>query len=259
MYDIDVKNVRKGKKFYFMFLVAGLFFLLIMGGILVSSSIKLNNLDSKVISTRVEVNSHIDDEGSRMYSPVYYYNVNDIEYSCSSNSSSSINPGTENKTVYYDSNKPEECMTDYAKSSNNIILLFMLLPILFIVIGVVNIKKINKRIKAIKELNQKGKLVKNLPYRLEKTGMEVNGIPILRPVVGYTLSSGSSIILHGDPRHDKKMADVDEKVDLVIDENNPHNYFIDFEINRLSGNLEQDYYKQEHQMENNQESNSHKN
>ena len=30
-------------------------------------------------------------------------------------------------------------------------------------------------------------------------------------------------------------------VDLVIDENNPKNYFIDFEINRLSGNLPSDY------------------
>ena len=31
-------------------------------------------------------------------------------------------------------------------------------------------------------------------------------------------------------------------VDLVIDENNPTNYFIDFDINRLGGNLPSDYY-----------------
>ena len=33
-------------------------------------------------------------------------------------------------------------------------------------------------------------------------------------------------------------------VDLVIDESNPSNYFIDFEINRLSGNQSTDYYNQ---------------
>ena len=32
-------------------------------------------------------------------------------------------------------------------------------------------------------------------------------------------------------------------VDLLIDESNTDNYYIDFEINRLSGNLPQDYYQ----------------
>lgn len=243
MYDINIKNVKKGKKFYFIFFAAGWFFLILMGSFLVTSYIELNSLDSKVTSTKVEVNSHLNDEGSRMYSPIYHYNVNGIEYSCVSNSSSSINPSTKNRTVYYDSANPEKCLTEYSKTSNNIFLVFMLLPILFIVIGAINIQKINKRIKAIKELNRKGKLVKNLQYRLENTGMEVNGVKIQRPVVDYTLSSGSSITLYGDPRHDRKMADADEMVDLVIDETNPHNYFIDFEINRISGNLEKDYFK----------------
>ena len=102
--------------------------------------------------------------------------------------------------------------------------------------------KISKRVKAVQELNKKGKLVKNLPYRLEDTGMTVNNVRIQRPVVDYTLPSGSIIKLLGDPRHDKKSADSDGMVDLVIDENNPDNYFIDFEINRLTGNLPQDFY-----------------
>ena len=37
---------------------------------------------------------------------------------------------------------------------------------------------------------------------------------------------------------------------LLIDENNPDNYYIDFEINRLSGNLSQ-YYYQQHTMNQN--------
>ncbi len=242
MYDISTKNVKKGKNFYFTFLAVGLFFLIIMGGILISSYIKLKSLDSTTTSTKVIVNSHENDEGSTLYSPTYYYVVDGREYSCSSNSSSSISPGTKNKKVYYDSKNPAKCMTEYSKSNNNILLIFMLLPLIFIVVAVVNMRKISKRVKLINELNQRGKLIKNLPYHLENTGMSVNNVQIQRPVIEYTLASGSTITLYGDPRHDRKIADSDGMVDLVIDESNPDNYFIDFEINRLTGNLPSDYF-----------------
>lgn len=135
-------------------------------------------------------------------------------------------------------------MTEYSKSNNIFPLLFTVLPLIFIVVSVVNITKVIKRIKSINELNKKGKLVKNLPYHLENTSMAVNNVPIQMPVVNYSLPSGETVVLYGDPRHDKKIADADGMVDLVIDESNPENYFIDFEINRISGNLPTDYYKQ---------------
>ena len=242
MYDTNTKNVKKGKSFFLIFLLAGLFFLLIFGGIIVAGKVKKNSLDSQTTSTRVEIRTHEDDEGSTLYSPTYYYEVNGQEYSCSSNSSSSINPGKSNKTVYYDSKNPSNCMTQYSDSTNNIFIIFLLLPIIFIAVAVINMRKISKRVALINELNQKGKLVKNLPYRLEDTGMAVNGVSIQRPVVDYVLPTGSQITLRGDPRHDKKVSDADGLVDLVIDEANPDNYFIDFEINRLSGNQPSDYY-----------------
>lgn len=135
-------------------------------------------------------------------------------------------------------------MTEYSKSNNIFPLLFTVLPLIFIVVLVVNITKVIKRIKSINELNKKGKLVKNLPYHLENTSMAVNNVPIQMPVVNYSLPSGETVVLYGDPRHDKKIADADGMVDLVIDEDNPENYFIDFEINQISGNLPTDYYKQ---------------
>jgi hypothetical protein len=103
------------------------------------------------------------------------------------------------------------------------------------------IRKINKRLKMINELNQKGKLVKKLPYSLENTRAEINGVPVKRVVVNYTLPTGVVVTLYGDPRYDNKLSDSDDMVDLLIDENNPDNYYIDFEINRLSGNLPEDY------------------
>jgi len=243
MFDINIKYVKKGKRFFYVFLMAGIFFLLLIGEVFVSNIIKLNSLDSSVLSSSVEVSSYIDDEGSVMYSPTYHYEVNGQNYICDSNSSSSNHPGMENKQVYYDSKDPSNCMTEYSTSSNNMILIFLIIPIVFILIGVINIRKINKRIKIILGLNQNGKLIKKLPYRLENSGMAVNNVPIKIPVVDYTLPSGVTVSLYGDPRHDKKNYDADGLVDLLIDENNPDNYFIDFEINRLSGNLPQDYYQ----------------
>lgn len=242
MFDISTKNMKKGKKIFYIFLAAGLLFLFIIGGIFIFSIIKLNSLDSTVLSNSVEVKSYVDDEGNTMYSPVYYYEVNGESYICDSNGSSSHNPGTKNKTVYYDSKNPSNCMTEYSKSGNYILLAFMIIPIIFIIVAVINIMKVNKRVKEILELNKHGKLIKNLPYRLENTGTVVNGVRIQRPVIDYTLSSGSQITLYGDARNDGKKYDEDGMVDLLIDENNPDNYFIDFEINRLSGNLPQDYY-----------------
>ena len=247
MFDINTKNVKKGKKTFYMFFAVGAFFFFLIAGILVSNIVRLKSLDSTVLSTHVEVKSYIDDEGSTMYSPVYYYIVNGQSYSCGSNASSSTNPGTQNKTVYYDSTNPSNCMTEYSKTSNYIIAVFMFIPIIFIVVSVKQIKKVNNRIKAILELNKNGKLVKNLPYRLEDTGMRVNNVPLHVPVVDYTLPSGVTVPLFGDARYDKKYSDKDGMVDLLIDENNPDNYFIDFEINRLSGNLPGDYYQQNNQ------------
>lgn len=171
MYDINLKNVRKGRSFFYSFFFAGMFFLVII-----------------------------------IYATFF------------SNSNDSTSP-------------------DILSLS-----LFVIIPIICIYISTYNILKINKRIKLIKELNQKGKLIKGLKYHLEDTGMSVNDVHIKKPVVYYTLPNGVTLTLYGDPRHDRKEMDSDGLVDLVIDENNPENYFIDFEINRLSGNLPQDYY-----------------
>ena len=251
MYDIDTSNVKKGIKFLLMFLFVGVFFLGILLAILIMNIINYKSLDSEIMPNHVEINTYEDSDGGTMYSPTYYYNIRGKEYKCSSQGSSSIMPSTKNRKVYFDSKNPSRCMTDYSRGSNKWILLFLLLPIVFISVAVYNIIKVNKRIKLINELNTTGKLVKNLPYRLENTGMSVNGVQIQRPVVDYTLPSGTTITLQGDPRHDKKVADKDGMVDLIIDEANPNNYFIDFEINRLSGNLPTDYYTNDQIFQNN--------
>ena len=136
MYDINTKNVKKGKKFYLIFFLAGLLFFLIIGGIIVSGLLKKAKLDATTMSTAVDVNTYTSDEGNTLYSPSYYYEVGGKEYKCDSDSSSSIHPGEGSKKVYYNSRKPEECMTEYSSNSNKILVVVLLLPIVFMAMGI---------------------------------------------------------------------------------------------------------------------------
>ena len=247
MYDINIKNVEKGRSFFAIFLVLGLIFLGVLMTIFFFTQKNKQSFNSAVFSSSVEVKSHIDSEGRELYTPVYYYEVKGKQYSCKSNSSSTIYPKTNKKTVYYDSNNPSHCMTEYSKNKKHIILILCILPIIFIIVGIYNIIKVNKRVNVIKKLNQTGKLIKHLPYRMEDTGITIKNVQIQRPVIDYTLPSGSTLTLLGDPRYDQKYFGTDGMVDLLIDENNTDNYYIDFEINRLTGNLPSDYYQQPNQ------------
>ncbi len=243
MYDINLTNIKKGNKMYYLLLGIGIVVLIILMFVIVNNYLTAKQMDASTTSTKVVVNSELDNDGKTMYSPTYYYVVNGQEYTCSSSSSSSKNPGTSNKKVYYETSNPSNCLTEYSKSSNKMIYILTIIPLVLIALSIFELSKASKRIKAIKKLNQTGKLVKNLPYRLEDANMEINGVSIQKIVVDYTLPTGSTITLEGDPRYDRKVGDADGLVDLVIDENDPSNYFLDFEINRLSGNLPTDYYQ----------------
>lgn len=244
MYDINIKNVSNGKKVYYFLVAFGFIFFGVGLAFFVVGFIKDESLDSEVMADRVEVNSRVNSEGSTMYSPIYYFDVNGVGYTCSTGFSSSSYPETEDVIVYYDSRDPSNCLTEYSKSNSVLVLLiFGGIGLLVMVRGFVQVGKVNKRVKAIIQLNSTGKLVKNLPYRMEATNTVVNGVPLQRPVVDYALPSGSVVQLYGDARTDKKLYDADGFVDLVIDEVNIENYYIDFEINRLTGNLDSDYYK----------------
>ena len=116
MYDIDLKFVKKEKWFYARFFGVGLIAFVVVLGIYLLTIFKINNMDSKTLSTRVVIYVNYKDEGNTMYKPTYYFNVAGKEFACYTNLSTGYNPGTENKTVYYDSNNPENCITDFNKS-----------------------------------------------------------------------------------------------------------------------------------------------
>lgn len=81
MYDISTKNVKKGKNIYVVFFTVGFIFLAFFVNLTYATHQKEASLDSSTTSTRVEITSYENDEGTTMYSPIYYYVVDNQEYS----------------------------------------------------------------------------------------------------------------------------------------------------------------------------------
>lgn len=236
MYDINLRNVKKGRGFFAIFFIFGIVFLAAPLFSLIEPFIERSKLSASTLSLPIKETNQEED-----YDNSFFYSVDGVLYECSS-SLIFVVP-EEKRLVYYDPNDPSRCIVDGDFSYNAIPWFVFALPLIFILISVFNFIKINKRIKIIKELNQKGKLVKCIPYHLEDSGMAINNVPIKMPVIDYILPDGRNVILRGDPRHDGKVYDEDGLVDLIIDESNPRNYFIDFEINRLTGNTKSDYFQ----------------
>lgn len=248
MYDINLKVIKKGRGFWYIFLAVGLIFFIILGLVIFSWRVP-SYMTASIKSSSVEIIEDYDSyEDTMYYSKKYNYYVDGEHYVCNSSFSSNVYPSQENVEIYYDKSNPSDCRPDDSDTSALLFMgIFLILPSVFIILALVNLIKINKRINKVKELNEVGRLVKGLPYKLENTGMSVNDVPIQRPVIDFTLKTGEIIKLKGDGRFDGKLKDEDGLVDLVIDEFHPDNYFIDFEINRVGGNQSSDYYQQPNQ------------
>lgn len=133
-------------------------------------------------------------------------------------------------------------------------LIFLALPISFMVMGGINLSKQFKRIKQVKQLNEVGVLYKNVPYVLERTGMKVNNVRLKKPVVTFNLPGGVPIRLEGDPRHDTAYIQKTGFIDVIIDPSDTSISYIDFNINRIGGNRPSDYYTQPNQQQTNLQS-----
>lgn len=235
MNRIDYTNVKKSRNIMLIFFIIGMLFLIIMGFAFLRGPIKKTFMDSKVVAISKDSGYHIsyDDEDGEtaMYKPIYTYEVNGNTYKCETLMSSSKSPSKDDQYVYYDSANPSNCITDYEAKLEPLFFIVLLLPLIFIVLGLTQTRKYNKRIKKLKILETTGVLIKGLPYTMESTGLSVNDREILAPAVDYTLPTGEIIHLKGDGRHDHKYSDEDNLVDLLIDPADPTNYYIDFNIN----------------------------
>ncbi|MFI3307284.1 MAG: hypothetical protein R3Y21_01830 [Mycoplasmatota bacterium] len=230
MYNIDYSNLKKNYKFYAPFLIAGVILFVIFVMVSVTPIVKKFSFSGETTASEVYIIPTIDDEGSLMYNVTYEYVVDGSTYFCKPSYTSSSSNGMEEKnTVYYDVDDPTNCVTEYDYSLGIIDLLLFILTFAFLYVSITHIIKTNKKIKKVKYLANHGKLVKGLKYELIFTGQTVNEQKIYCILINYEIN-GDVISLKGDPRYDFKSRDSDELVDLLIDPNDPTNYYIDFEI-----------------------------
>lgn len=70
-----------------------------------------------------------------------------------------------------------------------------------------------------------------------------NGSSFKYLIIDYILPNGNKLELRKRiNKYNQLKMQKYNCVDLLIDENNPKKYYIDIDINRISGNLDSDYY-----------------
>ena len=184
--------------------------------------------DAYTMATRVEINSYLssDSNGSKtmMYSPVFHYNVNDKEYSCSTNFSSSIKPNISNNKIYYKSQYPDFCMNEYDFVQNCIFAgLFFVISLPLFIVGLCVLRCIIIGKNKYKKLRQYGQLIKNIPCKILPSNITYNHKR------GYVIQiEYENLVLKSDTKFDIDIRR--NTADLLIDPLNPKNYFIDFDI-----------------------------
>ncbi len=240
MFEIDYKSIKKGAKAFNFVLVIGILFIAIAAVIFWITINKKSSLNREVKADYIEVDTYLDDDGDTMYKPTYYYTVGDKQYSCKSSTSSTKAPKSSG-VVYYEKGNPSNCLTDYDDGSILFIVIFGIVGVILIIPSIITKVKTKKTIKKIKYLETNGKLIKGIPYRTEATGNVINGVPIQRIVLNYTLPNGMTKEFKSEAKFDYTRDNKDDLADLLIDENDPDNYYIDYDI-AYSGNAKVEIY-----------------
>ena len=88
--------------------------------------------------------------------------------------------------------------------------------------------KINKKLNKIKMLSKCGKLVKNLQYEVVEMKKK-NGNILYKAKTKYKVKN-QVLILYSESIYDKKLFKEYPTIDLLINENDVNDYYLDFNI-----------------------------
>ena len=239
MYNISKDNIKYFKRFYLKLIILSFSVFIILSTILVTIG-KENyqtNKTAKIIDTKQEVKESLSaDDKKYIYYYHYYYEVNGKAHTCTKRNDTILN------IVFYNQKDPSKCMILHEKVGFYAFHIGLLAILVFMILSIKQLHKARKSQRNIKILQKKGKLIKSIPCTMKNTGLTINGQPYHMPVVSYQLKTGNIIDLYGLERHDPYGKYDRKTVDLLIDEDNPKIYYIDYRIDRISGNLDQDYY-----------------
>lgn len=227
MKELNIKTSNFPYIFSGLFLFISIVFLIIASAVGYSAISAKISSDAYVIASKVELNSHQSNSGEgTMYSPIFFYIVDNKEYSCATASSLSWKPDINNSKIYYNSKNPSQCISQYDFVSKIVFAcIFFIIAIPMFGIGAfVLFIAIRRNIKS-KKLLKHGQLIKDVPCKIIPTNITLNGEP------GYIVE----VEYQGFKLKSETKFDIDVRrnsADLLIDPLNFKNYYIDFDIVR---------------------------
>ena len=237
-YEMDNKIITL---FMTLFVLIGILFINCIG--FITDFINFNSTYNEKIESNI---SEYIPTSNGKYKKVYYFSVGGKEYSCVDDiySNSGNNDSEDSMTLYYNRDYPDVCTTGVVNESNINLLIsvpFFLIPIVILMVFFVRIKR---KMKKIKKLSKCGKLVKNLKYltidlNVDKTELDskagVNYKIRSAKNKGYIVVAKYKInnqehTFYSDKIYDKKLFKEYSTIDLLINENDVNDYFLDFNI-----------------------------
>lgn len=225
MYSID--NILKTNK-----LMYKIIFIFSLAFILFFSIIGLKDIINVSSTYNRKVKSNISEyipTDNNMYKKVYYFDVDNRQFSClDSVVINNKNNQIDKKTIYYNFEDPNVCTTNIIKKTNLIVYIFIISLCIPLLIGLIGMIKINKKLNKIKMLSKCGKLVKNLQYEVVEMKKK-NGNILYKAKTKYKVKN-QVLILYSESIYDKKLFKEYPTIDLLINANDVNDYYLDFNI-----------------------------
>lgn len=225
MYSID--NILKTNKLmYKIIFIFSLVFILFFSIIGLKDIINVSSTYNRKIKSNISEYIPTD---NNMYKKVYYFDADNRQFSClDSVVINNKNNQIDKKTIYYNFEDPNVCTTNIIKKTNLIVYIFIILLCIPLLIGLIGMIKINKKLNKIKMLSKCGKLVKNLQYEVVEIKKK-NGNILYKAKTKYKFKN-QVLILYSESIYDKKLFKEYPTIDLLINENDVNDYYLDFNV-----------------------------
>lgn len=225
MYSVD--NILKTNKLmYKIVFIVSLVFILLFSIIGLKDIISVSSTYNRKVKSNI---SEFIPTDNNMYKKVYYFDTDNKQFSClDSVVIHNKSDNADKKTIYYNFEDPNVCTTSIIKKTNFIVYIFIILLCIPLLIGLIGMIKINKKINKIKKLSKCGKLVKNLQYELIEMKKK-NGNILYKAKTVYKFKK-QELILYSESVYEKSLFDKYSTIDLLINENDVSDYFLDFNI-----------------------------
>ena len=239
MYNLDYENIkRKNFKEHAGYFASVVFTLFMFACFLVQNEKIMNvilNYNRVTISNGYSEITEVNIDDLQYTKSSLHYKVKGKEYKCSNYMTTKIEKGL----VFYKKNNPSKCAT---VAIINIFFPYSIILMFTIGVIILWIKAIKKQ-KKLKKLLTNGKLIKNLKYKILGywTGTSNNRHYIQKFEIDYTFPSGTKTKLYSNPIEYDDIKEHEKYIDMIYDPNDITNHYIDYNINRKTGNTKEDY------------------